>query len=119
MNTNKRLALLQEAGERVKAQLSERYGYWNESNPVMMTCDDTRDNGINSVQVSWECGPPQWASQDTYWMHEELIYMMEEFTMGQDNCFIYDPMDYTPFFDELDGFEYEPVDSFTISITLH
>lgn len=118
MRKDKELALLQEAGSKVIAQLIERYGYWSEDKPVTMLCDDQRDGHVNSIQVSWECGPPQWALGDTYWMHEELVSMGQEFTMGKDNCFIYDPMDYAPFFDQKDGFFYEPYDSFTLSITL-
>jgi hypothetical protein len=96
---------IKQVAEQVIATLSERYGYYTEQEPTLIERED-------SVLVSWECGPYQWAGNDPYWLHEELAPMMAEF--GADTS--YNPDNYKPYYDEVSGFDFEPEESFSLAI---
>lgn len=108
MNKDKELALLQEAGNKALEQLIERYGWYSEDGPLVHWDD-------SSLTITWECGPPSWALGDTYWMHEEVMSMAQEFGVATPP---FKASDYKPFWDGLDGFFYEPYNSYTLTITL-
>jgi hypothetical protein len=104
---------VKQAAEQIKSNLIERYGYFTDSEPMI----DVRQTLHGSSEpthalVIWECGPPEWATGDTYWLHEEVAHMLIEF--GADPS--YDPDQYKPYFDEIAGFYFEPVNSFTLAV---
>ena len=105
-----REVLLTEAAEKVVKTLVDRYGYYSDSRPVVSI--ETDKWGGMYAQVMWECGPPQWATGDTYWLHEEVASMMAEF--GADTA--YDADKYRPYWDAEWGTFYEAQNSFTLHI---
>lgn len=91
----------------VKLNLVARYGYYSDERPVVSFIEDEQ-----CYVVSWEGGPFDWATNDPYWLHEEIVPMMKEFKVDTR----YNAEEYEPYFDELPGFYYEPVTGSQLSI---
>jgi len=120
---------LRQVAEKVKMDLIARYGYFTEDRPVVTfgidliggiwTLDKRGETEASDEEcenpyavVSWECGPPQWSTGDTYWLHEEIAPLMQEFGVDPK----YDSSKYKPYFDEVEGFYMEPVNSYQLAI---
>lgn len=92
---------LGDAAKKVADTLVDRYGYYTDDEPVIRVHDR------ESASVSWD-GPTDWAMNDPYWFHEELVGYGLESDYSADN--------YKPFFDDIPGFELEPYDGYTLMI---
>ncbi len=102
---------LRQAANQVKLSLTARYGYFSEDKPIVTIRDGESPGGPHAV-VSWECGPPQWATNDTYWLHEEIAPVIAEFSVNTQ----YKASYYKPYFDEIEGFIMEAINSYELGI---
>jgi hypothetical protein len=103
MNKATMKKLMKEAN-RVAGELLENYGYYTSDKPVVR-------EGENCALVAWD-GPTDWATNDTYWLHEEVADYAAEFGGGKK----YNAEAYKPYFTEKAGFYYEPYDGYTLGV---
>jgi hypothetical protein len=90
----------------IAATLVKRYGYYTDDKPFVEIVSPTH------ARVAWN-GPTDWATNDPYWLFEEVASMMVEFTGEYPK---YDAEKYKPFYDEFDGYEIEAETGYSISI---
>jgi len=102
---NEGVMTVKDAAKKVAQNLVDRYGYYTDQKPVVRQVDN------DTYSVSWD-GPTDWATNDTYWFHEEIADMMSEF--GGDTS--YDSSKYKPFYDQIPGFYMEPYSGYELRI---
>lgn len=93
-----------DVADKVAKDLVDRYGYYTDDKPVVREID-------GGYSVSWN-GPTDWATNDTYWFHEEIASMRAEF--GGDTS--YNEEDYKPYYDDVRGFTLEPINGYELGI---
>lgn len=87
-----------QAAMNIAAQLEKNIGYYTDEKPVVKKIDGT-------WMVIWECGPMDWASNDNYYLHEELV--------GLGYYSAYEPAN---FWTEPNGFYAEAFNSYSIGV---
>lgn len=100
------LSKIEHAANHLAAVLMERYGYYTDDKPVI------RIENAEKAIIAWN-GPEAWATNDTYWLHEEFQILRMEAGIEPEE---YNPDHYKPYFDNVPGFEIEAATSYSISI---
>lgn len=103
MNKATMKKLMKEAN-RVAGELLENYGYYTSDKPVVR-------EGEHCALVAWD-GPTDWATNDPYWLHEEIADYVAEFGGSTK----YNAEAYKPYYTEKPGFYYEPYDGYTLGV---